>query len=168
MPQLYYSSPKWVEAIHNKAKSIIKMSCKPHLINTLIKESQAGVFVTDKRALLYEPAEHLSLDHERVKPLMGAVSALQEAYEKLCKHKHDMWALIWDYKTLRPLIKQFRNVYGVNAQTSPTFTGNEYCGIISCSPLRCLHKSTQMCRDVVLLIMAVSPTCHASLISTEA
>lgn len=73
-----------------KRKSIIKISCKPHLINTLIKESQAGVFVTDKRALLYEPAEHLSLDHERVKPLMGAVSALQEAYEKLCKHKHDM------------------------------------------------------------------------------
>lgn len=62
-------------------KSITKISCEPHLINTLIKESQAGVFIADKGALLYEPAEHLSLGHEGVKPLMGAVSALQEAYE---------------------------------------------------------------------------------------
>lgn len=58
---------------------MIKISRKPHLINTLVKERQAGIFITDKRALLYEAAEHLSLDHERVKPLMGAVSALQEA-----------------------------------------------------------------------------------------
>lgn len=40
-----------------------KLSCKPHLINTLIKEGQAGIFITDKRALLYETAEHLSLCH---------------------------------------------------------------------------------------------------------
>lgn len=42
---------------------MIRISCKPHLINTLIKERQAGVFITDKRALLYEAAEHLGLDH---------------------------------------------------------------------------------------------------------
>lgn len=60
-------------------KSMITSSRGPHLINTLIEEGQAGVFVADKRALLYEAAEHLSLDHERVKPLMGAVPALQEA-----------------------------------------------------------------------------------------
>lgn len=96
---------------HTK-KSIIMISCKPHLINTLVKESQAGVFIAYKRALLYEPTEHLSLDHERVKPLMGAVAALQEAYKKKwCKHKHDMWALTGDYKTRRALIKQFLNVY---------------------------------------------------------
>lgn len=58
---------------------MVKISCKPHLINTLIEEGQARVFIADKRALLYEAAEHLSLDHERVKPLMGAVAALQEA-----------------------------------------------------------------------------------------
>lgn len=58
---------------------MLRISCKPHLINTLIEEGQAGVFIADKRALLYEAAEHLSLDHERVKPLMGAVTALQEA-----------------------------------------------------------------------------------------
>lgn len=78
-------------------KSIIKTSCKPHLINTLIKESQARVLVTDKGALLYETAEHLSLGHEGVKPLMGAVSALQEAYEteRITKsHTHDKWALM--------------------------------------------------------------------------
>ena len=57
-------------------KSILKISCKPHLINTFIKESQAGVFITDKGALLYETAEHLSLGHDGVKPLVGAVSAL--------------------------------------------------------------------------------------------
>lgn len=62
-----------------KKKSMITSSCKPHLINTLIEESQAGVFIADKRALLYEAAEHLGLDHERVEPLMGAVPALQEA-----------------------------------------------------------------------------------------
>lgn len=61
---------------------MVKISCKPHLINTLIKESQAGVFIADKRALLDEAAEHLGLDHERVKPLMGAVAALQEAWGK--------------------------------------------------------------------------------------
>lgn len=65
---------------------MIKMSCKSHLINTLVKESQARVFVTDKGALLYETAEHLSLGHEGVEPLMGAVSALQEA----CGTKHIM------------------------------------------------------------------------------
>lgn len=54
---------------------------RPHLIDTLIKESQASVFVTDEGALLYETAEHLSLHHEGVKPLMGALSALQEAYD---------------------------------------------------------------------------------------
>lgn len=63
-------------------KSIIKISCKPHLINTLIKEGQAGIFITDKGALFYETTEHLSLGHEGVKPLMGAVSALQEACKK--------------------------------------------------------------------------------------
>lgn len=62
-------------------KSILKINCKPHLINTLIKEGQAGVFIADKRALLYEAAEHLSLGHEGVKPLVGAIAALQEAYE---------------------------------------------------------------------------------------
>lgn len=62
---------------------MIKISCKPHLINTLIKESQAGIFIADKRAFLDEAAEHLSLHHERVKPLVGAVSALQEAYKKI-------------------------------------------------------------------------------------
>lgn len=58
---------------------MIKISWKPHLINTLIEEGQAGVFIANKRALLYEADEHLSLDHERVKPLMGAIAALQEA-----------------------------------------------------------------------------------------
>lgn len=62
-----------------KKKSMITSSRKPHLINTLIEEGQTGVFIADKRALLYEAAEHLSLDHERVEPLMGAVPALQEA-----------------------------------------------------------------------------------------
>lgn len=61
---------------------MVKISCKPHLLNTLIKESQAGVFIADKRALLDEAAEHLGLDHERVKPLVGAVAALQEAWGK--------------------------------------------------------------------------------------
>lgn len=65
-------------------KSIIKISCEPHLINTLIKESQAGIFIAHERALFYEAAEHLSFGHEGVKPLMGAVSALQEA----CGTKH--------------------------------------------------------------------------------
>lgn len=54
--------------------------CKAHLINTLIKESQAGVLITDKGALLYETAEHLSLGHEGVEPLVRAVSALYKAY----------------------------------------------------------------------------------------
>lgn len=66
-------------SLTNAHKSMIKISRKPHLINTLIKEGQAGIFITDKRALLDEAAEHLSLDHEGVKPLMGAVPALQEA-----------------------------------------------------------------------------------------
>lgn len=56
-----------------------QFSYNPHLINTFVKESKAGIFVTDKGALLYEPAEHLSLGHEGVKPLMGAVSALHKA-----------------------------------------------------------------------------------------
>lgn len=60
-------------------QSTITSGRKPHLIHTLIKERQAGIFIADERALLYEAAEHLSLDHERVKPLMGAVTALQEA-----------------------------------------------------------------------------------------
>lgn len=59
---------------------MLTSSRKPHLLNTLVEEGQAGIFIADKRALLYEAAEHLSLDHERVKPLMGAVAALQEAY----------------------------------------------------------------------------------------
>ena len=49
---------------------------KSHLVNALIKENQAGILVTDKGALLYEADEHLSLHHERVELLMGAVSAL--------------------------------------------------------------------------------------------
>lgn len=66
---------------------MITSSHKPHLINTLIEEGKAGIFIADKRALLYEAAEHLSLDHERVKPLMGAVPALQEAYLQSQKDK---------------------------------------------------------------------------------
>lgn len=163
MPQLYYSFPRqWRNSVnavlvstqqkkcscfrHTK-KSITMISCKPHLINTLVKESQAGVFIAYKRALLYEPTEHLSLDHERVKPLMGAVAALQEAYKKWCKHKHDMWALTGDYKTRRALIKQRLNAYRVIVRTS-ALTGNECRGIISCSLRLCLHNSTQMCWDV--------------------
>lgn len=56
-----------------------KISGEPHLVNTLIKESQAGILIADERALLDEAAEHLSLDHQRVEPLVGAVAALQEA-----------------------------------------------------------------------------------------
>lgn len=51
----------------------------PHLFNTFVKESQAGVFVANEGALLHEATEHLSLGHEGVKPLLGAVSALHEA-----------------------------------------------------------------------------------------
>lgn len=69
----------------------MKISWKPYLINTLIKESQAGIFITDKGALLYETAEHLGLGHEGVKPLMGAISALEEAYET--KHTHAYYVI---------------------------------------------------------------------------
>ena len=68
------------------------ISCKPHLINTLIKESQASIFITDKGALLYETAEHLGLGHEGVKPLMGAVSALEKAYET--KHTQAYYVIV--------------------------------------------------------------------------
>lgn len=57
------------------------ISCKPHLINAVIKESQASIFITDKGAFLYEADEHLSLGHEGVKPLIRAVSAFQETYK---------------------------------------------------------------------------------------
>lgn len=53
---------------------------EPHLVHTLVKERQAGVLIADERTLLDEAAEHLSLDHERVEALVGAVAALQEAY----------------------------------------------------------------------------------------
>lgn len=58
------------------------MSGKSHLINTLIKESQAGVFIADKGALLDETDEHLSLRHQGVEPLMGTVSTFQEPYQR--------------------------------------------------------------------------------------
>lgn len=64
-------------------KPMVKISGEPHLVNTLIKESQAGVLIADERALLDEAAEHLSLDHEGVEPLVGAVAALQEAYGEM-------------------------------------------------------------------------------------
>lgn len=59
---------------------VAEISGKPHLVNTLVKERQAGVLIADERTLLDEAAEHLSLDHERVEPLVGAVAALQKAY----------------------------------------------------------------------------------------
>lgn len=58
---------------------MVRISGEPHLVDALIKERQAGILIADKRALLDEAAEHLSLDHERVEPLVGAVTALQEA-----------------------------------------------------------------------------------------
>lgn len=61
---------------------LTQIDCKPHLIDALIEKSQARVFIADEGALLYETAEHLRLDHEGVEPLVGAVSALQETYEK--------------------------------------------------------------------------------------
>ena len=78
------------------------MSCEPHLINALVKESQAGVLITDEGALLYETAEHLSLDHEGVEPLVGAVSALQETYETKHLMKSNTWMVdIYLAKLLR-------------------------------------------------------------------
>jgi len=67
-------------------ESIVNIICKAHLINAIIKECQAGVFITDEGALLDEAAEHLSLGHEGVKPLVGALSAFYEA----CETKHIM------------------------------------------------------------------------------
>lgn len=128
-------------------KSIIQISCKSHLINTLIKESQAGVFIADEWALFYETAEHLRFGHEGVKPLMGTVSALQEAYgtkhvtkrhvnSRVVIIKLDMhfWKRCWTVIVTRCSI--FRN------QTPRCETG--------CS------KNTRMCEDIELLIMAIS------------
>lgn len=52
-----------------------------YLVNAVVKESEACVFIADKRALLDETDEHLSLCHEGVKLLMGSVTTLQKACE---------------------------------------------------------------------------------------
>lgn len=50
-----------------------------YLVDAVVKESQTGVFVADKRALLDEADEHLGLGHERVELLVRAISALEKA-----------------------------------------------------------------------------------------
>lgn len=46
----FYPSQQGNAAVSNTHSqiSMIKISCKPHLINTLIEERQAGVFIADK------------------------------------------------------------------------------------------------------------------------
>lgn len=41
-----------------------------YLINTVIKECQAGILITDKRALFDESDEHLCLGHEGIELLV--------------------------------------------------------------------------------------------------
>lgn len=52
-----------------------------HLLNAIVKEGKAGVFVADEGALLNEADEYLGLGELGVELLVGAVSA----FEKPCR-----------------------------------------------------------------------------------
>lgn len=62
--------------------------------------------------------------------------------------------------------KNFRQFLDGVGGTLAKITGNEEWNYKSV--LLHLHNSTQMRRDIVLLIMTVSRSCHANLTSTEA
>lgn len=59
---------------------------KAHFVHAVVEEGQAGVFVTDERALLDKADEHLGFCHQGVELLVRAVAALQET----CGHKSSM------------------------------------------------------------------------------